>query len=617
MHEQHEFSCYFLLQGTEQVKDANDTCIYTISDHGDVTTDPGNDQDQLSCCVTDNCTFHSFEDALENVTSNLVIDIETSVVLSSSFTIENFDNILIRSQTNATVLCADVGNLHFVSCSNVTIEGIIWQGCGGPHFYNSSNITIQDCYFHNSTRQAIVMSEMSGDVHFKDCQFTQNNNYRGHGSTIHYSSGTVANPPPVLNINNCSFTSNGPAGSVIYIRGPTNNMRYSLLLQDSVFINNQGVPIYLSNVHVKALGTVVIRQNTANSGGGIFSTTSMIEFESCSVQFYNNSATSNGGAVYLENSDMIFGLNSSAQFEGNRANGNGGALYATQYSDFLVNGTSSVTFYNNTGSSGGAIYATQYSDLLVNGTSSVTFYNNTVRYYGGAIYTHYSDLLVNGTSSVTFYNNTARYSGGAIYTAQNSDISFGGNAVINFTNNSARDGGVLYTSSYSRSVISCHENATVTFIDNRATSNGGVMYIYRYATILFGGNSVVTFARNTAYYGGVVYALYYMQMSFNENTKTTFVNNTATYQGGAVYIRYSNIMFNAPVIFRNNSAQYGRVVYCRYSSFLRYEENLYKEIVNLNSKDGEDQLYCSSSVEKYTCEYMCNFYVYCIIRRYN
>ena len=568
------------------MKDANDTCVYTISDHGDVTTDLGNDQDQLSCCVTDNCTFHSFEDALGNVTNNLVIDIETSVVLSSSFTIENFDNILIRSQTNATVLCANTGNLHFVSCSNVVIEGIVWQGCGGPHFYNSSNITIQDCNFHNSTRQAIVMSKMSGDVHIKDCQFTHNNDYGDHGSAIHYSSQTVANPPPVLNINNCNFTSNGPAGSVVYISSPTNNMHYNILLQDSVFINNQGVPIYLSNVHMNILGTVVIRQNTANSGGGIFSTNSIIEFDNCSVQFYNNSATDSGGAVYLQNSDMMFGLNSSVQ------------------------GNSVVQFNNNSARDGGAIRS-YYSDIFISGKSVVTFYNNSGSSRGGAIYldSSDSDLIVNGTSTVTFDNNTARYDGGAIYVNYNSDISFGGNVLINFTNNSARNGGVFYTAS-SNIVISCHENSTVAFIDNHASSNGGVMYLNWYATIIFGNNSVSTFARNTAYYGGVVYARYYTQMSFNGTTEITFVNNTATYQGGAVYISYSDIVFNAPVIFQDNSAQNGQAMYCDGDSSLRFEENLYKGLVDYNGEDGENLHVggnCDVSVEKYTCEYKCTF----------
>jgi len=574
------------------VKSANGTCVYTIRDHGDATTNTGNgnDQNQLACCVNGNCTFHSFEDALGNVTNNVVIDIKTSVVLSSSFTLENFNNILIKSHTNATVLCTNGGNLHFVSCNNVTIEGIIWQGCGGPHFYNSSNVTIQDCYFHNSTRQAVVMSEVSGDVHIKDCQFAHNNNYGGHGSALYYLFGTVAYPPPVLSINNCSFTSNGPSDSVVYITSPTSSGHDNLLLQDSVFTNNQGVPIYLSNVHVNVLGTVLIRQNAANSGGGIFSTNSIIEFNNCSVHFYNNSATASGGAVYLENSDMVFRLNSSV------------------YGNCVVN------FNSNSARYGGAIRSYSASDIFISRDSIVSFRNNKVRSHGGAIYLDSgSDLIVNGTSSVTFDNNTGYY-GGAIYINYNSDTLFGGNAVLNFSNNSAIHGGVFYTSSSGVDIL-CDDYATVTFIDNRASSYGGVMYISQYGTILFGNNTVATFARNTASRGGAVYARYYIQMSFNESAKVSFVNNTASSQGGAMHVRYSNVMFNVPVIFQDNSAQFGLAVYCDWGSSLRFEENLYKEIINYNGED-EEGLHvgsnCDVSVEKYTCKYAYIFYVYCV-----
>jgi len=189
-------------------------------------------------------------------------------------------------------------SLHFLSCSNLIIEGIIWQGCGGLQLTSPSNAIIQDCSFHQSTGQVVLISGMPEDVYIKDCQFTHNNDYSSHGSAIWYSPGTVANHPPVLGINNCNFTSNGPVTSVVYISSLTSNVRHSLLLQDSMFISNQEVPIYLSNAHMLVLGTVLIRQNTASSRGGGFGTNSIIEFNDVSVQFYDNSATASGGAVF-------------------------------------------------------------------------------------------------------------------------------------------------------------------------------------------------------------------------------------------------------------------------------------------------------------------------------
>jgi len=307
---------------------ATDPCVYTVSNDDDVTSDLGsaNDQDQFACCITGNCTFHSFEDTLTNVTNNVVINIETSVVLTTNITIVNVDNVLIKGKTVDSVLCANAANLAFVSCSNLTIEGIIWQRCGGLHFYNSSNITIQDCYFNYSSRQAVVMSEISEYVCIKNCQF-KHNNYSGHGSAIHYSSLTSVNPPLLLSIHNCSFTSNGPAESVVYLN-ISSNYAHLFSLQGSIFVSNQGVPLYLLNTHAHILGTVLIRQNTANCGGGIFSTNCNIEIDKSSVHFYGNSATVSGGAVYIQNSNMTFGVNSLVRFENNDADVYGGAIFS-------------------------------------------------------------------------------------------------------------------------------------------------------------------------------------------------------------------------------------------------------------------------------------------------
>jgi len=199
------------------------------------------------------------------------------------------------------------------------------------------------------------MSEMSEDIYIKNCQFAYNN-YSGHGSAIHYCSGTGINSPPFLSIDNCSFTSNGPADSVVY----SNN---HLLIQDSVFISNQGVPLYLLNAHVHISGTVIIRENTAKYGGGIFSTHSTIEIDKSNVHFYGNSVAASGGGVYLQTSNMTFGLNSSVQFESNNAR-NKGVIFSQYRSLITFSNNSFVTFINNTaGQNGGAISAAEYSDI--------------------------------------------------------------------------------------------------------------------------------------------------------------------------------------------------------------------------------------------------------------
>ena len=134
------------------------------------------------CCVHGNCSCSSLYSALAILTSNIMINITTDVELSSSIPIVNLSNIMITGHGHnyPTVHCNNSGGLHFISCNNCTIEGIIWEGCGAKsdisdddnsvyplpvlQFNNSSNITIQNCSFQQSIGQAVVLPGMSGDV---------------------------------------------------------------------------------------------------------------------------------------------------------------------------------------------------------------------------------------------------------------------------------------------------------------------------------------------------------------------------------------------------------------------------------------------------------------------
>jgi len=68
-------------------------------------------------------------------------------------------------------------------------------------------------------------------------------------------------------IDKCNFTLNGPAESVIYIDGiPANN---DLTVQNSAFISNEGVPIYISHASLHLNEGVLFEQNKASTGGAI------------------------------------------------------------------------------------------------------------------------------------------------------------------------------------------------------------------------------------------------------------------------------------------------------------------------------------------------------------
>ena len=75
-----------------------------------------------------NFSCYTFADLLVNLTDNTTIYITTDMVLSSVTQLTHLKNIAIIGYNNPTVQCGYSGGLHFVSCHNVTIKGIIWNG---------------------------------------------------------------------------------------------------------------------------------------------------------------------------------------------------------------------------------------------------------------------------------------------------------------------------------------------------------------------------------------------------------------------------------------------------------------------------------------------------------
>ena len=217
-----------------------------VYDDGDIVD---NNQDVVSCCSSGNCVFNSLSDALLAATSNTLINLTTNIDLTSNVTIDHVANITIDGVNSPTVHCTNTGGVHFISYSNVTITGIIWEGCGfnggnttityinpAMQFYSSSSVTIQNCYFQNSTGQAVVLSMVS-DVWITSCQFTHNNQYGGHGAAIHYLCGTENHNQLLLIINNCSFTLNGPAESVLYFNVSASEVYENVSIQNAVFFD--------------------------------------------------------------------------------------------------------------------------------------------------------------------------------------------------------------------------------------------------------------------------------------------------------------------------------------------------------------------------------------------
>ena len=232
------------------------------------------------CCVYGNCSCNSLDYALANLISNVLINITTDVTLSSLVKPSNLENVSIIGNNNPTVNCTDVGGIHFTFCHNCLIQGITWHGCGskildingepGLKLSNSSNITIQNCSFQHSIGQAVVLSEVTGDVNINHCQFVYNSHYRGHGAAIHYLSNDVTNHPQLLfKINSCNFTYNKGAKSLIYIESKNSKHNNSISFYHFSSCHNQGTSIYMVNQKLNFHGNLLFLNNTAKYGAGI------------------------------------------------------------------------------------------------------------------------------------------------------------------------------------------------------------------------------------------------------------------------------------------------------------------------------------------------------------
>ena len=397
-----------------------------ISDDEDLVTSSGDGSGVdsiLLCCKYENGYYLLFDDALGDLTSNVLLNVTTDVMLSSYIAILNLENVSIVGHNNPTVNCTGVGGIHFISCHSCTIQGITWDGCGtnvepGLKLSDSSNITIQDCSFQHSIGQAVVLSNISGYVNINHCKFVNNNHYRGHGAAISYSSSNITDYPPLLfTICNCNFTHNKGAKSYVYIK---NGRSRHINLCDSKFYHNKGASIYAVNYNLYLNGKNLFQNNTAEDGAGIY---------------------------ISAHSTVIFGRNSDVAFIENSAHHSGGAIYISIFGNIVFTDNSFAVFSNNNAElDGGAMYNNYLSIISFEGNSNTQFTNNNVERYGGAIRSFSSSIYFKDNSNTEFTNNNAEQIGGAILTENRyyfrnyifHGIYFKDNSTAKFINNNAK-----------------------------------------------------------------------------------------------------------------------------------------------------------------------------------
>lgn len=187
----------------------------------------------------------------------------------------------------------------------------------------------------------------------------------------------------------------------------------------------------------------------------------------------NGTFVMNGGAfigneVNIDETDSDIVGEGDEKDESTRASSCGGAIYA--YADITINGG---TFSENKAARGGAIYS--YRKTTVN---AATFSRNTAGVYAGAIYlpgSQYAAAYLGAENAesevVVFDENAAQKSGGAMFGQMKNSITVYGGTTFKANVAVENNGGAINTSG-AVTVLDA------SFVNNRAASKGGAIYMY-------------------------------------------------------------------------------------------------------------------------------------------
>ena len=342
------FVFFHYVEGFERVIVVNESVV-----HDD---DPVISHDQVvlaTCCIYGNCSCPSLYNALANLTSNVLINITTDVVLSSVIPLADLTNITITGHNNPIVNCNNSGGLHFVCCHGCSIKGITWKECGTKdvndngnidpviQLHSSSNITIKNCSFKDSLGQVIVLTAVFGNICIDTCNFLSNKQCNSNGAVIFYASSITSNNSQLnFTITNCGFSYNEGDNSIVYFE-QLSPVFTPVYLHNSKFHNNKGVPIYLRNQELHISGKTEFLHNKAENGGGIVISdhSNVIFHKHATVNFKNNTANNNGGAVFLTNhSSIVFKEHLKCDDQSNQT-------------EHII-----VVFHSNSAKNGGVIY---------------------------------------------------------------------------------------------------------------------------------------------------------------------------------------------------------------------------------------------------------------------
>ncbi|MDY9922509.1 beta strand repeat-containing protein [Methanobacterium sp.] len=451
-----------------------------------------------------------------NITAASVQVVEPTIFVNGTSGNDTWDG------TNPIHTTGDIGPKKTITNAIGVVEsgGVVYiaKGTYNEHDINiTKNLNLQGENQKDTIIDAKHVSRIfriSNGVQFKITNLTLMN------GDINDNGGAIVYYYAFLNVTECTFINNtANGGGAIY------NGRGNLTVTRNTFINNtaNGGGAIASNYGYGTINenTFTDNKGTGSSGGG-----AILDYYAV-LNIKNNKFTNNqvknggGGAIKNGGGNLTITQNT---FINNTANGGGGGAILNNVKGIMT--TIENNFSNNkaNGGAGGGISNSKGTSNVINSNFTHNMANN-----GGAITSYLGYLNVNNSF---FTNNTALYGGGAIH---NEDIT--GNIInCTFTGNIVNDGGggaieQAYVSNGSLNVIKS------SFIDNKATTNGGAItnyYAFLSANWCNFINNTANIANGEAISNGG--AIYNGRGNLTV-TRNTFINNTAN-GGGAIASNY-------------------------------------------------------------------------------
>ena len=304
-----------------------------------------------STFVNNTCT--GFGGALGFLTSDSVRHL-VSDSLHQNITLNNFTS---NEAYFGGAIC--LVNIMSTELSSNLFKDNYAYATGGAIYSSNSNVSLSKSNFENNSAAVsggVIVTFGHGLNTFKNLNFTQNSGNAG--IVTLYESETVISGKTLFQENKGSLTVIASEikllGTISFVNCASPDSRPTLPLE-------QGGAITLFQSIFTLQGTCIIRNNSAETGGGIYATESRLLLQG-NAELVDNKANISGGGAYLYQSEFaVFG---NCTFERNRANENGGGVYAIGSAitksiigqSTIYPGSSYLNFRGNEAIQGGAVY---------------------------------------------------------------------------------------------------------------------------------------------------------------------------------------------------------------------------------------------------------------------